>query len=996
MPWLRGLLLFGLVIWPFKPSFCSDAGFDADLQVTGGAHRMFRQGVDQPALQIEAWSTNGASHEIVAEIDVTDIFNRPASDTLPSVPLHLASDGSKLRTTLPLTFGIGYYAIFVTVREGAVSITRSIDLGIVWPPYPGPRPNSFFSTNASPQQGQDLQLLETIGMKVQRMHFIPAIATSSMNWPTELPAGQAVPLNFDGLDREWKAMQAHGLWVLPVVGYSLGAASVFDRTPLAEQLRMYGPPNDNERFIRTWETVLRHYPELTTIEFWNEPWTFAWTWAATPEAYRQLQQEWCKMALTLNSHYRLLAGSSVPFVRDELEPFPDSWEGLLQGITHHPYTDGALQKSFRTGDVFRSIDELPLAARDLGLPYGYLTEGGTAYRSSRPWNEKEPFNNIENAQKLVQYYVVAALAGAFMGNAQEGIGYGPGWTKSNTAFAVLAHFMEDRVPLIDLWPRQELLWGGIFANRKFATPAIRSLGRGSELAARWNVNVPPEREDDDTKVAVIWGLTGRSAEWLDTRGELVIADASDLRAYDTTGEEIPAANGQLVLPLSPDPVYITSECLDVLALRDRIQGGLIRRLTPINFYALSLQAPASEKQSLIVRVQNQINRRLTGTLVLRVAGTKEVVSTRFEVDPGALIEVPLPWPTLSPHADNRYPVGLTARLDNSEAGPSESFPPLARDQTLAVARFEKRTVHLTGALSDWADIRAVTVDSSSTQQANGDASSLQNPNEKQKSDHTGTKRITGQVYTAYDDDFVYVGAAVHEDQFHCSAGQPFTATVGNLTTTLPYLKGVPDGLHFITECGNVLQFSFGFRDRVPYIGRQIDDLWAWKGAFYDTDYSYVAHTSAQGDRLIRIWGPDAGRRNGYQTESVPGIGPVPGGVVKITRDDTNNLTLYEIAIPRQQLVLFDPDNGQCRFGFVLYNSQLGNGGALSWSDVAGVFDYWQTPGSFPPTWKDHLACQTFFGIEKGSEPPNAGGRQPMASRGRDSVAQTPRRAEKFR
>ena len=52
---------------------------------------------------------------------------------------------------------------------------------------------------------------------------------------------------------------------------------------------------------------------------------------------------------------------------------------------------------------------------------------------------------------------------------------------------------------------------------------------------------------------------------------------------------------------------------------------------------------------------------------------------------------------------------------------------------------------------------------------------------------------------------------------------------------------------------------------------------AWKGCFHDADYSFVAHVSAEGDRLIRIWSPDGPRKDGYQTEAVPGIEPVPGG-----------------------------------------------------------------------------------------------------------------------
>jgi hypothetical protein len=50
-----------------------------------------------------------------------------------------------------------------------------------------------------------------------------------------------------------------------------------------------------------------------------------------------------------------------------------------------------------------------------------------------------------------------------------------------------------------------------------------------------------------------------------------------------------------------------------------------------------------------------------------------------------------------------------------------------------------------------------------------------------------------------------------------------------------------------------------------------------KGVSHDTDYSFVAHVSAAGDQLIRIWDPEGSREDGYQTEEVPGIGPVPGG-----------------------------------------------------------------------------------------------------------------------
>jgi hypothetical protein len=942
-----------------------DLPVDFSLNMIGGAHRLFRQGVDRAELEITAWSKDGAPHDLNLSFQVRDLFGRSATATLPSLVFHITADGSKARTVIPLSLGLGYYNIVANCGEGSDFLSRDTDLGVVSPPYPGPRPDSFFATNAALQEGENLQLLETIGMKVQRTHFIPQVASKSAKWPSELPPGTAAPLVFDHSDQQWQTLREHGLWVLPIVGYSLEGSAVLDRTPLAEHLGMYGPPNDEERFIRTWETLLRHYPEITTYEFWNEPWIFGWTWAGTAEDYRRFQKDWLSMALRVNPHYRLLAGNSTSFVRDIIEPHPDCWEGLLQGVTHHPYTQSVILPNLRGGDLFRSVDEIRLTARDLGLPYAYLTEGGTAYQHPQSSTDKEPFNNIENAEKLVQYYVAAALAGVYMGNSQLEIGYGPGWTRSNTAFAVMTHFLEDRVPLVDIWPQQELLWGGIFANRKFATPTIKALPRASELCARWDVKAPQSRDQDETKVAVIWGLTGPDASHLDTNGELIIEDATDLHAFELDGQEIPPTNGRLVLPLSAAPVYVTTERLSVLELRDRVQLGVIRHVTPVNFYAFSLTKPAVQPQYLTVRVQNQINLDLAGTLVLRAPDIDEVSSARFEVPAGGLVEVEIPSPGLQVAPDNRYPISLTAHLDNDYPEFVGSVEPVEKKQVISVAAFQKRTISLTGSASDWDGLTSVTLDSDWFRRPSDQTAALLNPGLKPGETNGGAQHVTAKVFTAYDDDNVYLAAAVNQAHFHCSAGKPIVRTIWNSNVTFPYRQCIPNELDFPTEDGDdLLQFSFGFRDRVPGIGRQMNDPWAWKGAFYDADYSFVAHTSTEGDKLIRIWGPDTSRRNGYQTEAVPGIGPVEGARIKITRDDANQLTLYEIAIPRRQLSLFDPATGRCRFGFILYSSKEIVGGVLPWSNVAGVFDYWQSAGSFPPNWKYHLACQTFFGIQR--------------------------------
>jgi hypothetical protein len=218
---------------------------------------------------------------------------------------------------------------------------------------------------------------------------------------------------------------------------------------------------------------------------------------------------------------------------------------------------------------------------------------------------------------------------------------------------------------------------------------------------------------------------------------------------------------------------------------------------------------------------------------------------------------------------------------------------------------------------------------------------------------------------------VYVAAEVHQAEFVSRAGRPVVrpSPTGGRPITLPLKEGAADGLGHIRLAGDALLFAFGFRDRVPGWGRPMDDPYAWKGNFYDTDYLYAAHPSADGDRLDRLWGPGTTRRGAYGGEVVAGYGPDMGGKIVIRRDEKAKVTIYEMSIPRRELYLFNPVARRCRFGFVLANSEgFGREGGLEWSEAAGVFDHWPTLGSFAPTSTPHLACQTFFGIDLAMPP----------------------------
>lgn len=911
---------------------CAASGADmqTELAVRGGAHRICTVGIDHPTLHI---AVSGAAGAVAVRLAAVDLWGAPAWSA--DAVLH-PDAGGKAEADVPGPDRAGFYAITADFAGGPA---RSTELGVVPVQPPGQRRESFFASNTSGfKRGTDADLLQRIGMRIQRLHFQPRPAGPL---PAE-PHG-AIPLDFTEQDKALAEIAGKDQWVLPIAGYAIEGL----KSPLAHRLQMHGPPRDAVEFIATWESILRHYPEVDAIEFWNEPWIFGWTWAATPGEYRALQQAWCEMALRVHPGLRIVAGNSSMFCEDHLEPYPTSWKGLLQGTSHHPYM-GCGDAVSRHGSQRRSMDQGMGVTRRMGLPYYYLTEGGSEYRA----DEHATPDNLENATKIVQYFVDAALTGCFQANAQWEIGYGPAWTRSDTTFAVMASMLEDRPIVADIWPHHELIWGAIFANPRHVTDAVRALPRAGELSARWSVAVPPERAQDATKVAVVWAQTGSGNDHIDRDGTLTIAEPGDIRAFDTTGREIPRRDGALTVPFRDQAVYLASEALDVVAFRARIAGARLEHLTPVTVYAQSLAAPADQRQTVTVRVENQLNRDLDASVRLAPGG-----ETRVRLPAGRLTDVAVPWPGMPPAADNQIAATVTV---STEAGT------VVREQILQVARIVRRSPACDGTLAGWEGVVPVLLDSDRLRNGTDLTQYVLNPNLAKPTGTPERRRVVARVYAAYDDAHVYIAAAVDEDSFANTSG---TAVFPDATDAagrpLPYREGWPDGLHHIRYRGDSLAMSFGFRDRVPGWGRQMADPWAWKGDFYDTDDAFVAHASSDGDKLARQWGEATTRRTAYQTEAVPGVGFIDAARVVIRRDEAAKRTIYTVAIPRSEMRLFDPAAGVCRFAFQLAEDKPVNvGRGLEWAEAAGVFDHWYSSGSFSPSWERALPCQTLWGIER--------------------------------
>jgi hypothetical protein len=85
-------------------------GFNATFEAPGGAHRMFRMGIDHPALKIDAWSIDSAAHEVLVKFQIEDAFGKTVLDG-NELKLELPADGKLVESSIPFEAGLGYFSI---------------------------------------------------------------------------------------------------------------------------------------------------------------------------------------------------------------------------------------------------------------------------------------------------------------------------------------------------------------------------------------------------------------------------------------------------------------------------------------------------------------------------------------------------------------------------------------------------------------------------------------------------------------------------------------------------------------------------------------------------------------------------------------------------------------------------------------------------------------------------------------------------------------------
>jgi hypothetical protein len=918
----------------------------------------------------------------------------------------------------------------IAVNNGKQYAMDFTEIAVVPPQIKTLRPNSFFASNTSDiKLGNDLELLSLLGIKVQRTHFYPDV-TEIPEIPSDKPfdfdyskldndyrqtvekgiwvlpiAGyafkgtrseMAIKMNNHGPPRHfgefvlsWKEIikrypeiRAWELWNEPWIFEWTWAATAADYREMHEMWCREALDADPELIIVAGNSCM-------FVEDNIEPYPHIWKGLMHATSHHPYANAEAR-SLRHNAQIRSIDYGYLVNSRMKL-PYYYITEGgsLYSTPTHIAQANSDIEDLYRKlirREEGTQIIELFDRYRHQYVQHKFDIENTI---SNNPWNtEKEILkkqihdlaknnqtrqiinklfdafaistedeigignNSNVNASKVVQYIVIGALHGVYQNNIQWNLGYGPAWTRSNMTMAVCHYFLEDRPIVADIWPETSLVWGAIFADTRHITSTVRALPRAGDISARWNENVPEDARHTDVIVAVVFSLTGSDPGNIDTQGQLVIEDVHDIRAFDCTGREIHPQNNRLAVPLNEYATYLTSEILTVEEFHRIIANAKKENLTALSLYAGSLTRPAQEQQVLTVRIDNHINRTVAGSIKVVLEGNT-IGEQPFEALTG-LNSFEIVLENFNPLGENIYPVEIRVESDAGN---------YFRNQMLQRALFAKSEKIIDGRLDDWKQSIPVVIDSDMMKKGVELTQYLFNPHlQKPGENQNGGSRVAARIYTAYDDHYVYIAAEVLEDTLLNAAGNP--AMVNGVETG--FLRGLPGGLNHPRYTGDLFMFGFGFRERVPGFGRQMDDPLAWKGQFYDTDYLYLAYTSTQGNQLIRQWGADTPRQNGFQTDPVETIGSIEGAKIVIERDPTTWTTVYEIAIPRSELALFNENERSLRFGFVLINNEgAGKSGKLEWAEAAGVFDYWLNSGSFAPTWDQFLPLQTEFGIVNG-------------------------------
>ena len=231
---------------------------------------------------------------------------------------------------------------------------------------------------------------------------------------------------------------------------------------------------------------------------------------------------------------------------------------------------------------------------------------------------------------------------------------------------------------------------------------------------------------------------------------LVLPASPAYALYDFYGNLVPAQSGQITVPLDGRGFFLRPNGTpgSFVALTAAIQNARITGIEPLETQVHDFTAPLTTRPPLRVTFTNVLNRRVTGAVSGTLAGVSFTVAAPLSFAPGETRTVSLPLPTITPLANNTYPLAL--HIDAGADGVMD------RPEDLHANVITRRTIRVDGDLADWKGIPPQTILPPASQAPGLTEAAWFSFKELPKS--VGQDFATG--YLAYDDNNFYFAARV--------------------------------------------------------------------------------------------------------------------------------------------------------------------------------------------------------------------------------------------
>jgi polysaccharide biosynthesis protein PslG len=279
----------------------------------------------------------------------------------------------------PRIFAVPQYLKFVVALICALMVFAAAAVAAeAGPQYRGAQTHSLWESVSSAEMTEELNALQAAGVNVLRVDV--------GWWTMEYAKGRYDPTYLAKLDALAAGAQARGIKII---------ATLWQTPPWASSGGAWNDPPSNPADYGAFARFItgRYGPELAAVEAWNEP-NYNNNLIASNLAavYTQMVKAFYTGAKEGDPNVAVLAGSmayaDISFLR---ELYANGIKGYYDGISFHPYADGAAPANTEVTDSFlggiESLHAAQLAAGDVTPEW--VTEFGWPTGTSRGANTEQ-------------------------------------------------------------------------------------------------------------------------------------------------------------------------------------------------------------------------------------------------------------------------------------------------------------------------------------------------------------------------------------------------------------------------------------------------------------------------------------------------------------------------------------------------------------------------------------------------------------------------------